>query len=84
MTTANGKQQCLTEVFPTELDESRRRRATVHLDASALDEASQPAAALGLGGLALAGGGIRSATISSPSGSSTRTTTSWSNFSTGQ
>jgi hypothetical protein len=64
MTTVNGKQQFLTEVFPAELDEIRRRRAAVHLDTSALDGASQPAASLGLVGLALSGGGIRSATIS--------------------
>jgi hypothetical protein len=54
----------LTEVFPDELKEILRRRQQLELDGSPLGHAAhKPSANLGLVGLALSGGGIRSATF---------------------
>ncbi|MHC4859991.1 MAG: patatin-like phospholipase family protein [Planctomycetota bacterium] len=57
-----SQRQFLEEVFPAELEEIRARRENVGLDASPLSGA--PSAEMGLLGLALSGGGIRSATFS--------------------
>ena len=56
-----SERQFLEEVFPAELEEIRRRRDTVGLDASKL--AGPPSPDMGLIGLGLSGGGIRSATF---------------------
>lgn len=65
----NGHNQFLTEVFPAELLEIKRRRKEVfgelnENDKNTIDEKSKPATNLGLIGLSLSGGGIRSATFS--------------------
>ncbi|MHB8522172.1 MAG: patatin-like phospholipase family protein [Limisphaerales bacterium] len=57
----SGKAQFLKEVFPSELDEVKKRRTSLGLDTSALSGA--PRDQNGLVGLALSGGGIRSATF---------------------
>ena len=56
-----GRQQFLQAVFPTELQELKRRREAVGLSASELQGA--PSTARGLMGLALSGGGIRAASF---------------------
>lgn len=56
-----GRAQFVTEVFPKELEEIRKRRAALGLEGPRLSE--RPSANLGLVGLALSGGGIRSATF---------------------
>ncbi len=60
-----------TEIFPGELKEISKRRKTCKLDTSGLDaepgsegDLKAPSGKLGLIGLALSGGGIRSATFS--------------------
>ncbi|MBI2927660.1 MAG: patatin-like phospholipase family protein [Verrucomicrobia bacterium] len=58
----NGRAQFLEEVFPAELAEIRQRREVV--GASAAELSGAPSTRLGLVGLALSGGGIRSATFS--------------------
>ena len=50
------------DVFPCELEQIRKRRK--HLDLSDVPPESDPSTELGLIGLALSGGGIRSATFS--------------------
>lgn len=61
METKTGKQQFDTEIFPAELEEIRQRRTVLHLDTPGVD--GLPSTQLGLVGLALSGGGIRSATF---------------------
>ncbi len=58
----DSQRQFLEEVFPAELEEVRRRRETIGLDTAGLK--GPPSAEIGLVGLALSGGGIRSATFS--------------------
>jgi len=58
----DSQRQFLEEVFPAELEEIRQRRETIGLDAAGLE--GPPSAEIGLVGLALSGGGIRSATFS--------------------
>lgn len=55
--------QFVDEVFPSELAEIRARRETLGLDAGAATAPGPPSAQRGLIGLALSGGGIRSATF---------------------
>ncbi len=55
------RRQFVDEVFPAELEEIRRRRATLGMSADALE--GPPSTSLGLVGLAFSGGGIRSATF---------------------
>lgn len=62
MTTHEGKEQFHREVFPAELEEIRKRRARLGLPD--LPPGERPSTALGLVGLALSGGGIRSASFS--------------------
>jgi hypothetical protein len=57
-----GRQQFRQSVFPTELVDIRKRRETLKLDTSALK--GPPSTGLGLVGLSLSGGGIRSASFS--------------------
>lgn len=57
-----GKEQFRGEVFPCELEEIRKRRK--RLDLPDIPTDGPPTAELGLVGLALSGGGIRSATFS--------------------
>lgn len=57
-----GKEQFHREVFPCELNEIRKRRK--RLDLPDIPTDGPPTAELGLVGLALSGGGIRSATFS--------------------
>jgi hypothetical protein len=61
METKTGKQQFDTEIFPAELEEIRQRRIVLNLDTT--DVEGPPSTQLGLVGLALSGGGIRSATF---------------------
>ena len=61
METKTGKQQFDTEIFPAELEEIRQRRTVLNLDTTDVD--GLPSTQLGLVGLALSGGGIRSATF---------------------
>ncbi len=61
-TTNNGRAQFFEEVFPAELAEIRQRREVVGVASPELSGA--PSTRLGLVGLALSGGGIRSATFS--------------------
>ncbi|ETX02862.1 MAG: hypothetical protein ETSY1_02080 [Candidatus Entotheonella factor] len=66
METNTGKQQLNNEIFPTELEEIRQRRTTLNLDTTDIDNppsTQSPSTQLGLVGLALSGGGIRSATF---------------------
>jgi hypothetical protein len=58
----DGQHQFFEKVFPAELEEIKQRRKTVGLDASGLD--GLPSAKMGLSGVSLSGGGIRSATFS--------------------
>jgi hypothetical protein len=53
--------QFLTEVFPAELAEINRRRREVQLPE--VTPSGEPSASAGLVGLAISGGGIRSATL---------------------
>jgi len=62
METNNQKSEFLDQVFPAELEEIRQRRAQLSLDSEALH--GTPSTGLGLVGLALSGGGIRSASFS--------------------
>ncbi len=59
---ADGRAQFLTEVFPAELEEVRRRRQAAE-SGQPEPEPGPPDARRGLIGLALSGGGIRSATF---------------------
>ena len=61
METKTGKQQFDTEIFPAELEEIRQRRTVLNLDTTGVD--GLPSTQLELVGLALSGGGIRSATF---------------------
>jgi len=58
----DGREQFLRDVFPAELEEINKRRGVLHLPEFPPNRA--PSAKLGLVGLALSGGGIRSATLS--------------------
>ncbi len=62
MNESEGKQQFNREVFPCELAEISKRRKRLGLAELSSDRAASPE--LGLVGLALSGGGIRSATFS--------------------
>ena len=62
MNTHEGKEQFDREVFPCELEEIRERRARLGLPD--LPPGDRPSSKLGLVGLALSGGGIRSASFS--------------------
>ena len=62
MSQPDGSGNFLREVFPAELEEINKRRRQLHLPEIPPDRA--PYAKLGLVGLALSGGGIRSATFS--------------------
>ncbi len=55
--------QFIQEVFPSELAEIRARRETLGTDVTGTDSPGPPSAERGLVGLALSGGGIRSATF---------------------
>ena len=57
----DGERQFLQEVFPQELEKISQRREVLGVDPPA--EADGPSSARGLVGLALSGGGIRSATF---------------------
>jgi predicted acylesterase/phospholipase RssA len=59
---SNKHEQFLEEVFPAELEEIRQRRANAEVDAGNLTD--PPSTKNELTGLALSGGGIRSATFS--------------------
>ncbi|MBW1687372.1 MAG: hypothetical protein JRS35_20225, partial [Deltaproteobacteria bacterium] len=61
MAVPEGLRQFEEEVFPAELEEIRRRREELGLDATGL--AGSPSVGLGLQGIAFSGGGIRSATF---------------------
>jgi hypothetical protein len=61
MAVPDGLRQFEEEVFPAELEEIRRRREELGLDASGL--AASPSVDLGLLGIAFSGGGIRSSTF---------------------
>lgn len=58
----NHKSELLGQVFPAELEEIKQRRVQLSLDSEALH--GTPSTRLGLVGLALSGGGIRSASFS--------------------
>ncbi|UCE63766.1 MAG: patatin-like phospholipase family protein [Nitrospirota bacterium] len=62
MNNPDGKKQFLQDVFPAELEEISKRRQ--NLDISEVPSDQSPSAKLGLVGLALSGGGIRSSTFS--------------------
>src|SRR5579862_9892229 len=66
MSVPQAERQFLTEVFPQELDTIARRRANAGLPAPPDGAASdgRPSARRDLTGLALSGGGIRSASFS--------------------
>ena len=57
----SGKRQFHEEVFPAEIEELKKIRQRRGIDAAALD--GTPKTDLGLGGLALSGGGIRAASF---------------------
>jgi hypothetical protein len=61
MAVPEGLRQFEEEVFPAELEEIRRRREELGLDAT--EVAGPPSVDLGLQGIAFSGGGIRSATF---------------------
>jgi len=61
MAISEGLRQFEEEVFPAELEEIRRRREELGLDATGLG--GPPSVHLGLQGIAFSGGGIRSATF---------------------
>ena len=61
MSQPEGKEPFLQDVFPAELEEINKRRQELHLPHVPSDCA--PSTKLGLVGLALSGGGIRSATF---------------------
>ena len=61
MAVPDGLRQFEEEVFPAELEEIRRRREELGLDASGL--AASPSVDLGLLGISFSGGGIRSSTF---------------------
>ncbi|MBI4420260.1 MAG: DUF2236 domain-containing protein [Gemmatimonadetes bacterium] len=58
-----GRDQFIREVFPLELKDIAERRKAVGLDAAPLTATGPPHSERGLVGLALSGGGIRSATF---------------------
>jgi len=58
----SGQEEFLHEVFPRELEEIRRRRMQLGADETSLE--GTPSADLGLVGLSISGGGIRSASFS--------------------
>lgn len=62
MSQAERKERFYRDVFPAELEEINKRRRQLHLPE--FPNKSDPSAKLGLVGLALSGGGIRSATLS--------------------
>jgi len=62
MQKTEAQRQFLEKVFPAELEEIRQRRKTVGLDTSGLE--GSPSTKMGLSGISLSGGGIRSATFS--------------------
>jgi predicted acylesterase/phospholipase RssA len=57
----NEKDEFLEEVFPAELREINRRRNALNI--AEIEDESPPSTSLGLVGLSLSGGGIRSATF---------------------
>ena len=57
----NGKRQFLGNVFPAEIEEIKKIRQRRGLDTANLN--GSPSVELGLGGLALSGGGIRAASF---------------------
>ena len=61
MALPDGLRQFEEEVFPAELEEIRRRREELGLDATGLE--GPPSVNQGLQGIAFSGGGIRSATF---------------------
>ena len=63
MSAHEREDQFVEQVFPAELAEIRARRERVGLDAAAVDPDGAPSAERGLVGLAISGGGIRSATF---------------------
>ena len=62
MSKPNGEKQFLQDVFPAELEEINKRRQKLDLQEIPPDQS--PSGKLGLVGLALSGGGIRSSTFS--------------------
>jgi hypothetical protein len=64
MAATDGRQQFEREVFPTEIEEIRRRRANVGDKRPLNAPSGEPSTKHDLVGLAFSGGGIRSASFS--------------------
>ena len=63
MAGSSSADQFIQSVFPAELEEIAARRRTLGIDTAGVEESGLPSADRGLIGLALSGGGIRSATF---------------------